>query len=315
MAKTSYIEISPELEEKYYADLQPRDRFIVPGIRQKSAIISRKKRQSLNNRTLLKICSNYWKTLTNEEKQTWEDVSPYDPKHGWRTFVSEQTLRILSGLDGIATPSEHHQSEVGYVLIESPAEEIKLTQPHPSSYWIKTKVIGKDNMYKPEQVTEILALPLEIGISFKSNLTSTGEGSFAKLYASIRHLYQGQNLNHDLEIDIPLSSDWTRKTETVSSLIGTVTSYNLYIHLYKVTGELFFDNITSKHSGTNWARDSLCEKIEEDFTRAYFQVPKHWAPITLPAGAVYYSKYVPAEGYEISIYGYRWYGVALYGKE
>jgi len=291
MAKTSYIEIPPELEEKYYSDLQSRDRFITPGIRKKTAIISRKKRQSLNKRTLLKTISNYWQNFTDEQKQAWEDVSPYDPKHGWRTFVSDQTLRILLNLEGTATPNEYHQSEVGYIKIESPAEEIKLIQPHPSSYWIKTKVIGKDNMYQPEQVTEILALPLEIGISFKSNLTSTGDGSFAKFYARIRRLYQGRNIDEDLEIDIPLSSEWNRETTTLSSIIGTVTSYSLYIHLYKVTGELLFDNITSKHSGSNWVRDSLCEKIEEDFTRAYYQVPKHWAPITLPAGAVYYSKY------------------------
>ena len=149
-------------------------------------------------------------------------------------------------------------------------------------------------MYEPKQVTEILALPLEIGLSYKSDLTSTGEGSFARLYASIRHLYQGQNLNHDLIIDIPLSSAWNKTTETVSELLGIVTSYNLYIHLYNVRGELLFDNITSKHSGSNWARDTFCEKIEETFTRGFYQISKPWAPVTLPAGAVYYSKYVSA---------------------
>ncbi|GAH28076.1 unnamed protein product, partial [marine sediment metagenome] len=246
----------------------------------------------LKGRTLLDTCSNYWGDFTDAKKADWKNVSPYDPKHGWRTFVADQTSRILLGLEGTAEPNTYHQNMVGYILIESPGSEIKLIQPHPSSYWIKTKVIGKDGMFKPEQISESLALPLEIGISYKSDLTSTGAGSFVKFYASIRHLYQGQNLNHDLEINIPLSSAWTKQTETVSNLIGTVTSYNLYIHLYNVRGELFFDNVTAKHSGSNWVRDTFCEEIEEDFTRAYFQVPKHWAPITLPDGAAYYSKYV-----------------------
>lgn len=294
MAKTSYITISPELEEKYYSDLQARDRFIIPGIRAKSKIISRRKRAILQNKTFLPTCSNYWKNFSLAEKQAWEDVSPYDPPHGWRTFVNDQTLRILLELEGVATPNEYHQGKSGFISIEAPAEEIKLIQPHPSSYWIKQKVVGKPGTYEPEQITELLSLPLQIGISYKSDLVSTGAGSFAKFYASVRRLYQGQNLNEELEIDIPLSSGWARSTETLSSVIGIVTSYNLYIHLYKVTGELLFDNILASHSGSNWARDRLCESIEEEFSREYFQVPQHWAPITLPTGAAYYSKYPDA---------------------
>lgn len=291
MAKTSYIEITPELEEKYYSDLQARDRFITPGIRAKSKMISRGKRAILKNKTFLPVCSDYWAGFSPAEKQAWEDVSPYDPPHGWRTFVNDQTLRILLGLEGVATPNEYHQGKVGFISIEAPAEEIKLIQPHPSSYWIKQKVVGKPGMYEPEQITELLALPLQIGISYKSDLVSTGPGSFAKFYASVRRLYQGQNLDELLEVDIPLSSGWARATETLSSVIGIVTSYSLYIHLYKVTGELLFDNILSNHSGSNWARDHLCESIEEEFSREYYQVPHHWAPITLPASAGYYSKY------------------------
>jgi len=294
MAKTSYIEITPELEERYYSDLQARDRFITPGMRVKSKIISRKKRAILNNKTFLKTCKSYWDNFSPAEKQAWEDVSPYDPAHGWRTFVSDQTLRILLGLEGVATPNEYHQSKVGSILIEAPAEEIKLIQPHPSSYWIKTKVIGKDEMFEPTEVNEILALPLQIGISYKADLVSTGEGSFAKFYASVRRLYQGQNLDELLEIAIPLSSAWTRDTATLSSVIGIVTSYSLYIHLYKVTGELLFDNVLASHSGSNWARDRLCESIEESFSRAYYQVPKHWAPVTQPAGSSYQSIYPTA---------------------
>jgi len=291
MAKTSYITISPELEEKYYSDLQARDRFITPGIRSKAKIISRKKRAILNKKTFLKICSNYWDNFSPAEKQAWEDVSPYDPPHGWRTFVNDQCLRISLGLEGVATPNEYHQGKVGFISIEAPSEEIKLIQPHPSSYWIKTKVVGKPGMYKPEEITEILALPLQIGISYKSDLVSTGDGSFAKFYASVRRLYQGQNLDELLEVDIPLSSAWTKDTATLSSVIGTVTSYSLYIHLYKVTGELLFDNVIASHSGSNWARDRLCESIEEEFSRAYFQVPQHWAPVTKPAGSDYQSIY------------------------
>ena len=127
---------------------------------------------------------------------------------------------------------------LGKLLIEAPSEELELIQPHPSSYWLWKKVTGSKSMYEPVKVDESFALPLKITISYKSDLISTGEGSFAKFYASIRHLYQGQNLNTDLVIDIPLSSAWASQNKTETSLAGLAQSYNLYLHLYKVTGTL-----------------------------------------------------------------------------
>ena len=176
-------------------------------------------------------------------------------------------------------------------MIEEPAEEIKLIQAHPSSYWLYQKVEGSQSMYEPVQVTEDFALPLKLTISYKSDLVSTGEGSFARFYASIRHLYQGQNLNHNEIIEIPLSAVWGKQETTISFLTGQAISYNLYIHLYKVRGILLFDNVKAEHSGSNWVRDTLCKKIEQDFTRQWYQIPKHWGVITMPEGAGYQSIY------------------------
>ena len=150
---------------------------------------------------------------------------------------------------------------------------------------------GLKNVFSDFEVEEVFSLPLTITISRKSDLVSTGDGSFARLYASVRHLYQGQNLNHDEIIEIPLQSNWNTQEATVSTLIGQAVSYNLYIHLYKVTGTLLFDNIKAEHSGSNWAKDTYCKEIEKSFTRQFFQIPQHWAVITLPSGAGYKSIY------------------------
>lgn len=180
---------------------------------------------------------------------------------------------------------------VGKILIEAPAEEIKIAQPHPSFYWLYRQVSGKKGVYEAVKVNESFALPLKLTINYKSDLVSTGEGSFARFYASVRRLYQGQNLNDDLIINIPLSSAWASQNNTLSSVTGLAIAYNLYIHLYKVRGTLLLDNIKAEHSSANWVRDTYCKKIEQDFTRQWYQVPKHWAPIILPSGSQYQSIY------------------------
>ena len=291
MAKTSYLNIPPELEEKYYSGLQSMDRFIIPRIKQKTVLLSNKKITEITSRSLLKQCAAIWNTFTDQQKQDWKNVDTHPQKHGYRSFIADRSKRILLGLEGTATPNQYHQDMIGKLLIKSPADEIKLTQPHPSSYFINQKVVGKKNMYEPVEVSESFSLPLKININYKSNLTSTGEGSFAHFYASIRHLYQGQNLNHNEIIEIPLSSIWAKQDTTISTLPGLAISYNLYLHLYKVIGTLLFDNVKAEHSGQNWARDTYCKKIEQSFSRGFYQIPQHWAPITLPEGASYKSVY------------------------
>jgi len=291
MAKTTYIDVTPEEEERFYGDLQSGDRFVSSRIRPKTPITSRQKKEILLARTYLPTIKALWGAFSPAEKAAWKNVDPHSQQHGWRTFVADQTQRIKLGLPGVATPNAYHQDLVGKLLIEAPAEEIKLIQSHPSSYWVYQKVAGKKEMHEPSKVDEDFALPLSLAINYKSDLISTGAGSFAHFFASVRHLYQGQNLNHDLEINIPLSSAWATQNVVLSDVTGLAVSYNLYIHLYKVTGTLLIDNVKAEHSGSNWARDTFCQNINQDFTRGFNQILKHWSPVTLPTGASYLSVY------------------------
>lgn len=291
MVVTTYLTVPPELEEKYYSALQSGDRFVRPKIRPKNVILSRKRIEGLTRRSYLPAIALLWHAFSDAERAAWKAVSPYARPHGWASFVADQSKRIKFGIPGVATPNANHQDMVGKIEIIAPAEEIKIIQPHPSSYWVSRKVSGKKGMYEPVEVNEAFALPLELTIHRKSNLVSTGAGSFARFYASIRHLYQGQNLNHDEIVEIPLVSGWTEQSTTISSLLGIAVSYNLYFHLYKVRGTLLIDLVKAEHSGSNWVRDPLCKKIEQDFTRGFYQVPKHWAPVTMPEGSDYESVY------------------------
>lgn len=291
MAKTSYLTIPAGLENFYWSILQPQDRFVIARVKVKTVFLSPAKIAALTTKQLLTQISEIWKTFTPELKAAWKAVDFHPRKHGWRTFVADQSKRIKYGLSGTAIPSIYHQDLVGEILIGNSATEIKLIQPHPHAYWVSKKVAGTKNMYEPVEVIEEFALPLKIGISFKSNLTSAGENPSAKFYAKVLHLYQGQNLYENLEIEIPLVANWQRLENTLSLTVGQAISYNLYIELKDVQGKLLFDNVLAEHSAQNWARDIYCKKVEQSFTRGFYQVPKHWAVITLPEGAGYRSIY------------------------
>jgi len=291
MVRVTYLTISESQVEKYWGQLQAGDRYISSRVVRKNVFFSRAKIKGLTARSYLPIIKDLWANFTDEQRQAWKDIDSHSQQHGWRTFVADQSKRIKFGYGGTATPNQYHQDMVGAINVESPAEECKIVQLHPSQYWVNTKVSGRKNMYQPVSVTESLALPLKITINFKSDLTSTGSGSFAKFYALVRHFYQGVNRETALEIDIPLQNAWTSDNITLSEVLGAVSSYNLYIHIYKARGTLWFDNVKAEHGGQNWVRDPYCKKIAQQFTRAFYQIPRHWAPITLPAGADYESVY------------------------
>lgn len=291
MARTNYVDIPLGQEELYFAGLQSGDRWTFPRIVRKNAFFSRNKVKGLTAKSYLPAISDLWGEFSEAEKTAWKDIDPHTKQHGWRTFVADQSKRIKLGLIGVATPNIFHQDLVGAINIEAPAEEVLIAQFHPASYYIQQKVQGTKSQYQPVQVTEFVTLPLSISMNYKSDLISTGAGTFVKFYAIIRHFYQGRDISTNLEIELDLQGNWKAVSNSVSIVLGEIVGYTLYIHIYKATGTLWFDNVKVEHSGQNWARDTLSKDISQIFTRAFYQVPKNWAPITLPEGTDYDSVY------------------------
>jgi hypothetical protein len=307
MAKTTYVDILPELEEAYFTGVQSSDRFVFSRIIKKTTLLSVKKKNGLTLRSLLPQIAEIWNGLSESEKQAWSDAAAEMGLNGYRLFVQDQSLRIKNDLPGVATPSLLHQSLVGQLHIESPASELKIVQIHPRFYWILRKVTGKKGMYEPVLITEDLALDFKISFNYKSDLTEVSSPSFAKFYARFWHSYQGADQYSDFLIPIDYISDW-KKTEatislfgvgpfgdttfgTESELLGYYIRYDLYFHLKGLTGDLYIDNIKVEHSGQNWARDPYCKNINQGFTRAFYQIPKHWAGVIVPNGTWYESIY------------------------
>ncbi len=291
MAKVTYVNLLPTIEPAYYSNLKMADRFTVPHITMKKTFFSRKSVKGLTAKSLLPQISTAWATLSPAEKTAWTNAGVERGLNGWRLFVADMSARIKNSIAGIATPSLLHQSWVGKILISAPADEIKIAQLHPSFYWISQKVYGKKGQYEPVKINEHITLPLVLSLNYKTNLVSTGAGSFAKFYADIWYSYQGQNLVKTLEIPLEAVAGWKNGTATLTTLPSIVIGYTLYFHIYKMTGSLYYDNVKATHTGQNWVRDTYCDDIFQIFSRAFYQIPDHWAPVTLPAGAEYDSVY------------------------
>lgn len=291
MAKTTYLTIPTGYEEIYNSVLKSGDRFQYARVVRNDTLVTKARKKGLTQKSMLPQISVLWAGFSTEQKQAWADAGAECGLNGWQLFVQDQCIRIRNEIAGVATPSTLHQSWVGEIKISDPASEIKIVQLHPNSYWVEKKVTGKKGMYQPYLITESFGLPLSLSINYKSDLTSQGAGAFAKFYAVIKNSYQGRDEQHILEIPLDFSASWKNATATLSSLRGTIIGYNLYIHLYNLRGTLLFDNVKATHNAQNWARDPYCKNIDITFTRAFYQIPKHWAAITLPVGAEYDSIY------------------------
>jgi len=291
MAKTAYIQISPELEEEFYKNIQPGDRFTFARIARKNLLLSRNRKIELAGRSLFSIISVAWGTLTTEQKSAWSSAADLVNLTGWQLFIQDYAARLANGIGGIATPSLLHQSWVGQIHIESPATEAKITQLHPRSYYVQQKVVGKKSMYSPVLVTEDLALPFTLGLNYKSNLTASGPDPYAKFSAVFWYSYQGVNLEYELSLPLDLIADWKNATIELTELLSYVVRYNLYFHLHDLRGDLYFDNISAEHGGQNWVRDPFCKDIDKNFSRNFYQVPENWAAVISSEGVDFDSIY------------------------
>jgi hypothetical protein len=291
MAKTSYVLIPPGSEESFYSGLNPNDRFVWPRFTRKLKIYSYEKKKGMTQKSLLPQISSLWAGLSDFEKLSWTNAGAQMSLNGWRLFVQDTSYRIKNSIPGVATPDLLHQSWVGYCLIEAPSTSLKIAQFHPQTYWVQRKVRGTKSQYEPVIVREDFYLPLQIKINYKSNLTAVGANPQAKFYASVLGLYQGRRIENILKLDFNLISDWSSLEKTLNSVLGLAIGYTLFIELNDVQGELWFDNVQAIHGGQNWVRDPFCKDTEQQFTRAYYQIPKHWSPEILPMGSTYQSIY------------------------
>ena len=285
MAKTSYQLIPSGLDISYKKTLMSGDRFTIPRVSVKRLFFSRSKLKGLTEKSLLPSLSLAWKSFTSGEQDAWGLAGAKMGLQGFKLFVKDTALRLKNSLSGYSIPSILHQAKFGRLHIETPANKIKIVQLHPLNYWVLKKVKGTRDQFEPQAIVESFDLPLDIKISYKSNLTASGGVASARFYVEVLSHYQGRDILTNCEINFTLQSGWASASASLSSVLGLVRGYNCYIEISNAIGDLDIDNIEINHSGHNWARDPFCNDINQGFTKAFYQIAKHWEAIDIPSGA------------------------------
>lgn len=291
MAKTSYQLIPPELKTNYSKALQSGDRFIIPRVRRKTLFLSRRRKKNFTEKSLLVQLAPIWQALDISVQTAWNSAGLVSGLTGFKMFLKDTATRIKNDLSGYSTPSTIFQNLVGRIQIESPANKIKIAQLHPLTYWTSRKVRGKRDQFEPVQIVESFYLPLQIKISYNSQLIASGGTGEAKFFCEVYSHYQGRIITTLCNISIPLISGWATGTATISNVLGLVRGYSAFIEVKNAVGVLAFDNIELNHGGFNWARDPQCNDVNQAFTKAFYQIPKHWIDIDVPEGAQFESSF------------------------
>ncbi len=291
MAKVSHVLIPAGLEESFGKCLKSPDRFVHSRVCRFKKFVSRKQKKQLLEQSLFTALAVYWKEMTNEEKSAWKDAGDVIGLTNWQNFIHDIAARWAHGVAGIGTPKTSHQGRVGCLKIEAPDDYLKIKQLHPRHYFVRRRIPGKWT-YEPVAVDELFELPLTISLSFNSDLEACGPDPSVRYFARVWHSYQGVDKETDLCLNMPAqSSGWQNMSETLTSVIGQVISYTLYIEIKDLRGVLYFDNIKAEHSLHNWARDPRCNEIDRVFPLSWHQIPKRWVAVEVGPNSSYSSTY------------------------
>lgn len=291
MAKTGFIEVPVGMESIYKKSIQSGDRFIFPHVKVKRLFTSRSRKKGLTQKSLFVSLAPVWNGFDTPTKDAWTEAGVESSLTGFKLFVQDTAKRIANGISGYATPSPLYQSMVGKMEVQSPAIGLTILQLHPQSYYVNRKVTGTRSQYEPVLISENLSLPVDIAISYKSDLSSAGDSPQAGFFIIIYSNYQGRTIENFCHISFDLSHDWDRLTASISSVKGQFRGYTAFVEIQDAQGILLFDNVEIVHTGQNWARDPFCNSIQTTFTKAFYQIPKNWAPQEIVDGSFYKSVY------------------------
>lgn len=291
MAQTGALVIPPELLELFQKLVSPTSNRRTGSVRKHGYLQSKQKKLNLTTRSLLPQISELKDGLSEPEITAWKAAAAAGRQNWWNLFVQDTAYRLKYGISGLATPSPLHQYKVGRVEIATPAERVLLTQYHPAKYYVSRKMKGNTSLREDVPVFEKLALPLEVGCSFRSNLVAVSATPKVRFYAIIYSSYQGRTIETEVGFNIPLSTGWARETATITEVIGIARSYNLFIELDGVQGSFEWDNVLSRHTGTNFARDFRCTDVNNELTKVNFQIEASWEELFLPFRTAFSSVY------------------------
>lgn len=291
MVKVGYQQIPPEYDYLVKQVLVKSDRFIIPRVSVKTFISKRRLKKAMLQKTALPIIAPIWNSLTEQQRTDWKNCGLESGLTGWKHFVREYILRDKYGYNLNDGPSIYHQGKIGVILLPDNTSALKIEQDHPFKYWISAKVRNTKSQREPKLVTEFATFPFTLKINYHSKLVVTNANYRARIYIEYTSNYQGRDITTISEINFDLVTGWKSATLEVIKIFGKFRFYKVVMDFYGVKGEFRFDNVKLLHSNKNWARDTYCNDIHQDFTKAFYQVSKNWIASSITNGVSFESDY------------------------
>jgi len=212
----------------------------------------RAKKHTLKEITYLYQIAYAWANFSQEVKDAWASAGDVIGQHGYNLFVQDKSYRIKNEIVGNATPSIYHQFLVGHINVSAPASNALIAQ------------------YNSRR----LDFPASFELCFKTNLTASGADPYAKLKFTWTRYYQGQNIDSEEVINLPLSQAWTKEEKAITEYEGIRGKWKIELELNDVVGDIWFDNIMVEYSGEIKLNDPYCMDVE-----------RWWRAVDLPSGA------------------------------
>jgi len=252
MALLMGITLPAGLEIIYNKTLRMYDISVFCNVGKNPRFFPRKRKLQLREISYLFSIAQIWANFTDEEKTAWKTAAEVIGEHGYNLFVQDKSYRIKHLVGGNATPSIYHQYLIGHVNIAAPATSALIVQYNTHRlYW-----------------------PCSFKLSFKTDLTASGDNPSAKLKLIWTRYYTGQNIEETEEIILPLSQAWTTESQSITIQPGSKGRWRVELELIDVRGDVWFDNLWVEYSGEIKNNDPYCD-----------DVVKWWKAVNLPAGA------------------------------
>lgn len=242
--------------------LQQPQRF--PHLKTKVKGLTRKKKARLNNSTLLKIISEEWNKLSDSEKDDWNTIAENMGRNGWQLFTQDLSYRIKHELSYPPTPDSKYQTWVGHLHIGGDESYTEMYQYHAHRYFLKVPKEGYRKMKKKIKVMTWPTNPLEIRLSYKTDLKYTGSGTEPRLGIKTDGYTDYGYIESEYFYDLPHSSTWTTFSEDFNNIRPGSTKMRLAIYIYENSGDIWFDNLELNIDGVNHAIDPYFEEVNEE---------------------------------------------------
>lgn len=291
MARLEYWAVPDEWWPLIQKILKWNNRFQFVSVRRNPLVSSRRRSRDITLRSIIPLASEIWATLTETQKAEWATAGTLSKYTNFQTFLRDLAGRLRNDLTYPGSANPYVQDACGRGVFAFPASGFLLRQDHPYSYYVLRKVRGTRSQYEPVRLVESFGLPLEIGISWRTDLTALNENAKARFYVEIWSNYQGRDIIKTYEIPFGLNDSWTRQTLTIENVKGILKGYTAYIDVQECQGVIDWDNVLLKHSGVNWARDFRCNSVSTAYTGSYIDIARNWEAEILPPGAFYGSVY------------------------